>query len=236
MLVLIKPRASERRLLHSCLRWSGRALVAAGLILLGYVAVVRVQAKLYDSAAKQYVNSPSLEDATRQHPQHEMRRPESTLIEGEILGHMEIPRLGLSAAVLQGTASRTLRLGVGHVQGTAIPGTPGNSVIAGHRDTFFRALKNIHDGDEIELKTAGTSTRYVVDWARVVAPEDISVLNSTSESALTLVTCYPFYFIGASPKRFVVRAHKAPTAMLDRSQGELPARGAGPAMPLPGEM
>jgi sortase A len=236
MLVLIKPRASERRLLHLCLRWSGRALVATGVILVGYVAVVQIQAKLYDAAAKQYVSSPLLDSATRQHPQHEMHRPESTLIEGEILGQMEIPRLGLSAAVLQGTTSRTLRLGVGHVQGTAIPGTPGNSVIAGHRDTFFRALKNIHDYDEIELKTAGTSTRYVVDWARVVAPEDISVLGSTSESALTLVTCYPFYFIGASPKRFVVRAHKVPTAMLDRSQGELPARGAGPAMPLPGEM
>ncbi len=236
MLVLMKPRAGVRRRLHSWLRWSGRALFAAGLILLGYVALVLVQAKLYDSDAKHYVNSPLSDNQTRLNPQPEMRPPESMLIEGEILGHLDIPRLGVSVAVLQGTASRTLRLGVGHIQGTAMPGTPGNSAIAGHRDTFFRALKNIHDGDEIEVKTADTSTRYLVDWARVVAPEDISVLDSTSESALTLVTCYPFYFIGAAPKRFVVRAHKVPTATPELTQAELPVRGAGPAMPLPGGM
>lgn len=234
MPVVIKPRAGVRRQLHSWSRWSGRALVAAGLILLGYVALVLVQAKLYDSDAKQFVNRPLLDKEARLNPQPDMRPPEPTLIEGEILGHMEIPRLGVSAAILQGTAPRTLRLGVGHIHGTAIPGTPGNSAIAGHRDTFFRALQNIHDGDEIELKTANTSTRYLVVWARVVGPEDISVLDSTSESALTLVTCYPFYFIGAAPKRFVVRAHKAPAATPERAQAEIPGGGAGPVTPLPG--
>jgi len=189
------------------LRWGGRALLAAGFILLGYVALVLVQAKLYESDAKQYVTGPAPSSQPRPTPQ-----PEPALMEGDILGYMEIPRLGVSAAVLQGTASRTLRLGVGHMQGTAIPGAPGNSVIAGHRDTFFRALKDIHDGDEIELKTANISTRYLVDWVKVVAPEDISVLDSAGGSELTLVTCYPFYFIGAAPNRFVVRAHKVPTA------------------------
>lgn len=236
MPVVMKPRAVVRRRLHSWSPWSGRALVAAGLILLGYVALVLVQAKLYDSDAKQYVNRPLLNEEARLNPQPDMRPPESTLIEGEILGHMEIPRLGVSAAVLQGTASRTLRLGVGHIQGTAIPGTPGNSAIAGHRDTFFRALQDIHDGDEIELKTADTSTRYIVVWARVVGPEDTSVLDSTGESALTLVTCYPFYFIGAAPKRFVVRAYKAPRATPERTQAELGVRGAGSVTPLPGGM
>jgi sortase A len=236
MPVLMNNRAKVRKRPQSWLRWGGRALFAVGLILLGYVVFVLVQAKLYDADARRYVSNASLVSQARLHPQSEMRPPESTLIDGELLGHMEIPRLGVSAAVFQGTASRTLRLGVGHIRGTAIPGTPGNSAIAGHRDTFFRALKDIHDGDEIELKTADTSARYLVDWARVVAPGDTSVLDSTNESILTLVTCYPFYFIGASPKRFVVRAHKVPTAMLDRSQTDLPVRGVGPAMPLPGGM
>ena len=189
--VLPKPRAGAHRRSRSWLRWSGRALLAAGFILLGYVALVLVQAKLYESDARQYVTGPAPSSQARPTPQ-----PEPALMEGDILGYMEIPRLRVSAAVLQGTA---------------IPGAPGNSVLAGHRDTFFRALKDIHDGDEIELKTAETSTRYLVDWAKVVAPEDISVLDSAGGSELTLVTCYPFYFIGAAPKRFVVRAHKVPT-------------------------
>jgi LPXTG-site transpeptidase (sortase) family protein len=204
-------------------------LFAASLVLMGYVALVLVQAKLYNADAEQYVNSALLERHTRINLQSERPPLESALSEGEILGRMEIPRLGVSAAVLQGTASRTLRLGVGHIRGTAIPGTPGNSAIAGHRDTFFRALKDIRDGDEIELKTADTSTRYLVIWARVVAPGDTSVLDATNESVLTLVTCYPFYFIGASPRRFVVRARKVPTATLDSSQGGSPAGANGPA-------
>ena len=214
---LTKPRASVRKQPKSWLRWTGRALFAVGLLLIGYVALVLVQARLYDADAEQYVNRALLDSQARLHPNSEIRLPESKLIEGEILGRMEIPRLGVSAAVLQGTAARTLRLGVGHIQGTAIPGTSGNSAIAGHRDTFFRALKDIRNGDEIALKTAATSTRYLVDWTRVVAPGDTSVLDSTDESVLTLVTCYPFYFVGGASKRFVVRAHKVPTAMLEHT-------------------
>lgn len=211
MFLQIKRQGGTHRWFHPWLRWSGRFLFASGLALLGYVALVLVQAKLYEFDSLQYVNNPSLESRTRLNPRPAMRPPDVTPAEGEILGHMEIPRLGVSAAVLQGTASRTLRLGIGHILGTALPGTPGNSAIAGHRDTFFRSLKYIRGGDEIELRTAATSTRYLVDWARVVPPEDISVLNPTDDSALTLVTCYPFYFIGAAPKRFVVRAHQVPT-------------------------
>jgi len=127
-----------------------------------------------------------------------------------------------------------LRHGVGHIHGTAFPGAPGNSAIAGHRDTFFRVLKNVHEGDEIELKTANVSTRYRVDWAKVVPPEDDSVLDPTHESALTLVTCYPFYFVGAAPERFVVRAHRIPTAALDPTPAGSTVRGAGPATLLSG--
>ena len=114
----------------------------------------------------------------------------------------------MSVAVLQGTTSRILRLGAGHIEGTALPGEGGNSAIAGHRDTFFRELKGIRQNDEIQLQTPSGLFRYEVDWVKVVAPDDISVLAPSTESALTLVTCYPFYFFGAAPKRFVVHAQE----------------------------
>jgi sortase A len=111
-------------------------------------------------------------------------------------------------AVLQGTTSRTLRLGVGHIKGTAFPGEPGNIGIAGHRDTYFRALKDIRKDDEIQLETATGIARYEVDWIQITSPSDVGILAPTAESSLTLVTCYPFYYIGASPKRFIVHARR----------------------------
>jgi sortase A len=101
-----------------------------------------------------------------------------------------------------------LRLGAGHIESTPLPGEAGNSGIAGHRDTFFRELKDIQSNDEIQIQTATGLFRYEVDWVRVVTPDDISVLAPSTDSVLTLVTCYPFYFVGPAPKRFVVRAHK----------------------------
>ncbi len=105
----------------------------------------------------------------------------------------------MSVAVLQGAGSRTLRLGAGHIAGTPLPGEPGNSGIAGHRDTFFRELKDIRANDEIQLQTAHGILHYEVDWVKVVGPDDISVLAPATESMLTLVTCYPFYFVVRRP-------------------------------------
>ena len=111
--------------------------------------------------------------------------------------------------VVEGTNARTLRLGAGHIAGTPLPGEPGNSGIAGHRDTFFRELKDIRNHDEIQRQTASGLLRYQVDWAKIVGPNDSSVLEpSAAASTLTLVTCYPFYFVGPAPKRFVVHASK----------------------------
>jgi len=121
---------------------------------------------------------------------------------------MDIPRLGVSVAVLQGSKSRMLRLGAGHIEGTPLPGEAGNSGIAGHRNTFFRDLKDIWQKDEIQLQTATGLLHYEVEWVKLVVPDDISVLAPSTESVLTLVTCYPFYFVGPAPERFVVRAHK----------------------------
>jgi len=122
------------------------------------------------------------------------------------LAVLRIPKIHLEVAVLPGTDDRTLDRAVGHVANTAQPGADGNSGLAGHRDGFFRGLKDITPGDAIELETLLADDVYRVERMWVVSPEDISVLNPTSTSALTLITCYPFYFVGSAPQRFIVRA------------------------------
>ena len=122
------------------------------------------------------------------------------------LAVIRIPRIRLEAPVLPGTDDRTLDRGVGHIEDTAEPGTDGNSGLAGHRDGFFRGLKDISTGDAIELETLHGTEIYRVERTWVVDPEDISVLDPTSTRTLTLVTCYPFYYVGAAPRRFIVRA------------------------------
>jgi len=112
--------------------------------------------------------------------------------------------------ILEGTDARTLRRAVGHFPRTVLPGHQGNVAIAGHRDTFFRGLRNIQKDDEITLTTLSGTDRYRVDSTQVVNPEDMWVLEHSDSSILTLVTCYPFFFVGPAPQRFIVRAHKSP--------------------------
>jgi sortase A len=114
----------------------------------------------------------------------------------------------LSAIVLEGSDSRTLGLGVGRIPETAEPGESGNVVLSGHRDTFFRPLRGIRTGDRIAMVTRGGSYRYVVDWTAVVDPEDTATLKPTRDRSLTLVTCYPFRYVGSAPQRFIVRARQ----------------------------
>jgi sortase A len=185
------------------LRWIQRLLFITGTLLLGYVGFTLLETRLYQVSAKR-----SLENEIRDEKERPQAQSKPPVRKGDVLGRMDIPRLGMSVAVLQGTSSRVLRLGIGHIAGTPLPGEDGNIGIAGHRDTFFRGLKDIRKNDEIQLQTASGLSRYTVDWAKVVANDDQSVLAPSNESALTLVTCYPFYFVGPAPKRFVVRAHK----------------------------
>lgn len=128
--------------------------------------------------------------------------------EGALIGRIEIPRIGISSLVLQGVESQTLHRGVGHIPNTALPPSPGNVGLAGHRDTVFGGLKDIRQGDLITLDTLNGSFRYVVDWSRIVEPTDIIVLAASNRPELTLVTCYPFHYVGPAPQRFVVRAHR----------------------------
>ena len=122
------------------------------------------------------------------------------------LGVLRIPRLGLEAPLLGGTEEATLDRGLGHIEDTAPPGTDGNAGIAGHRDGFFRVLKDITAGDAIELQTLAGRETYRVERTWIVEPDDVSVLDPTPSRSLTLVTCYPFYFVGSAPQRFIVRA------------------------------
>jgi sortase A len=122
------------------------------------------------------------------------------------LAVLRIPRLGIEAPVIEGTSEFALNRGVGHIEDTPRPGADGNSGIAGHRDGFFRGLKDITAGDVLELETRTSVSRYRVEKTWIVNPDDVSVLDPTGTPAITLVTCYPFYFIGSAPRRFIVRA------------------------------
>jgi sortase A len=173
-----------------------------GILALSYVAFILISARIYQNNAMLI-----LDKQIQAEEQHQARQTTPTFKEGDVLGRIEIPRINVSVAVLQGTTSRTLRLGVGHIKGTALPGEPGNIGIAGHRDTYFRALKDIRKDDEIQLQTATGISKYIVDWIKITSPSDNEVLAPTNESSLTIVTCYPFYYIGAAPKRYIVHAH-----------------------------
>jgi len=210
MKLTTEPTIAPTRV-QNILRWSQRFLFVVGTIALGYVGFVLLDAELFQASAKRSLAN-QIERAKDLHEVQLQVQPEGqpkpAIKPGDVLGRLDVPRLGLSVAVLQGTSSRMLRLGTGHIPATPLPWEAGNSAIAGHRDTFFRGLKDIRKDDEIQFQTATGLSRYVVDWVKVVAPDDRSVLAPSTEAELTLVTCYPFYFVGPAPTRFVVRAHK----------------------------
>ena len=127
--------------------------------------------------------------------------------DGEI-GRVEIPRLDISVMVREGVDDSTLRNAVGHIPGTALPGQPGNAALAAHRDTYFRPLRNVRRGDRVYVTTTYGEYVYKVETTQIVKPDDISVLDAADYQELTLVTCFPFYYIGSAPKRFVVHARQ----------------------------
>ena len=134
------------------------------------------------------------------------------------LGILEISAIRLRVPVLEGTDELTLDRAVGHIPGTAPLGASGNIGIAGHRDGFFRGLKDIHVGEMIDVYTQGGRSRYAVDEIETVSPDDVSVLALRAKPSLTLVTCYPFYFVGSAPLRYIVHATVADTNQLKRSE------------------
>jgi len=137
-----------------------------------------------------------------------------------LIGRVEIPRLQLSAMVCEGAGNPTLRRAVGHVRGTALPGQPGNVALAGHRDTFFRSLRDLRLKDEIQVSTPNGNFKYEVESMRVVEPNNVEVLAPSSENVLTLITCYPFSYVGPAPKRFIARARQVPPRVAPLSNME----------------
>jgi sortase A len=128
------------------------------------------------------------------------------------IGILRIPKISVEVPILEGTDDLTLNRGVGHVAGTAHPGEQGNVAIAGHRDGFFRGLKDIAVGDQIEIATLQQSLTYTIDSITIVERTDLSVLQPRSRPSLTLITCYPFYFIGSAPQRYIVQATESGSA------------------------
>jgi sortase A len=221
---------------HSILIWCSRLLLVAGGLALAAFGVVYERAQLFQryllvhflkdtdvhgaswtfepSAAWFFSQSSSTAQAlsvtSAVRPSGATLPPAGAPPQPIPVGKINIPSVGLAAVVLEGDDAPTLRLGVGHIPGTAIPGTSGNVGLAGHRDTFFRPLRKIKVGDEIQFSTKAGTFVYRVASLRVVVPDAIEVLDSTKRPTLTLVTCYPFHYIGAAPKRFIVRAEMVP--------------------------
>jgi|SRR4051812_11304867 len=189
----------------STLRWVERALIAIGSGLALWCAMILLEARFHQTAA---APPPPITVTQTVLPGDAgaASAPSPAPAAGTWLGRLDAPSVKLSTVVLEGSDDGTLSRGSGHIEDTPFPGQPGNVGIAGHRDTTFRALRNIHVGDALEYKTADRLYRYRISKTMIVGPDDVYVLDPTPQPALTLVTCYPFEFIGHAPRRFIVRA------------------------------
>lgn len=180
-----------------------RILFVIAFVCLGYYGYVQAETFLYQRIENRELDA-VLASRSADVVNVPGRRPYPAA--GSTLGRITIDRLGVSAIVRAGSDARTLSLAVGHVPGTALPGAAGNVGLAGHRDTFFRRLRDIQSGDVITMATPEGVFRYLVERTLIVEPEDVWVLDPTAQPSLTLVTCYPFTFLGSAPQRFIVRA------------------------------
>jgi sortase A len=202
----LPPHATPRRR-PSIARWLELPLLVLGFLCLGYYAYASAETLLYQAYENRELES--ILESRSTHARVSGTAPRHELAPGERVGRIEIPRLRISAIIKAGSDARTLQLAVGHIPGTALPGERGNVGLAGHRDTFFRRLQNIRPDDEIRVTTPEHVFNYRVVRTDVVEPNDVWVLEPTDYSALTLVTCYPFTYVGSAPQRFIVRAQLA---------------------------
>ena len=204
------------------LRWLERGLLIVALICLGSWAYAWL-----DAGYAQYRENQAFDEALARHQTaaspartaasetdslegfHQQAGAQaSPLDEGDLVGRIEIPRVGVSSIVLEGVGHKTLRRGVGHIPDTELPEQHGNVGLAAHRDSFFSGLKDIRKNDIITFKTLEGTYEYRVQSTEIVMPEDTHVLADTGAPTLTLVTCYPFHYVGSAPKRFIVHAQR----------------------------
>ena len=191
-----------------------RLLFAVGLAALSWFAFGEIHAAREQAALSRELEA-ARQEAAKSTPSVSVavtpaRRPAPA--KRALVGRIEVARLGLSALAREGVDIRTLRGSAGHVPGTALPGEPGNAAFAAHRDTFFRPLAGIRKNDTVVVTTPDGVHHYRVFATRIVPPSDVSVLRSGQRSQLTLVTCYPFDYVGSAPQRFIVQAELLPPA------------------------
>jgi len=215
---LPRPTRAISSMRVDILRGACYFFLAIGLLALGYAGFV-----FADSHAYQALEMKKFKQAGR------LLEPRN-LVEGDVIGEIQVPRLRLNAMVVQGDSPASLRRAVGHLIKSALPGEWGNVALAGHRDTFFRPLRDIRLGDEIRFKTRERSFEYRVESIEVVAPTDIRVLKSSTGHDLTLLTCFPIYYIGPAPKRLVVRAREVDGTVREQfaRKNEVKGPGGGP--------
>lgn len=189
------------------LRLCQRTFLAVGLSTLGYCAVMSSVTVLFQHQARERLSQPR-GALTPGIPGWPSLRPLRAGRGFDLLGRIDIPRINLSAMVAEGATSRVLRVSVGHMPGTALPSQFGNVGLVAHRDSFFRRLGELEPGDMIRFTVPGNEYTYRVTFTDIVDPRETWVLQPSTGENLTLVTCYPFHFVGPAPKRFVVRARQ----------------------------
>jgi sortase A len=226
--IQVEPRQFLRlrgggRSLTKVLHKAEWVLLAAGLLLLGFYIAARIHGSVVQRAEllnfKEEIRNPSGVELI--HPLGTQTKPDFSLWSRKRiddyqhaltqyaespLAVLRISKVRLEVPVVRSTDELSLNVGVGHISGTVLPGEEGNIGIAGHRDGFFRVLKDVAPGDQIELQSPHRTDTYVIDRIVIVSTDDVSVLQPRLRPSVTLVTCYPFYFIGSAPKRYIVQA------------------------------
>lgn len=207
MNLLHRPRRGLCAAYTKLIRRTCYLLLTLGSAALGYVGYVSADSKAYQAAEKKKFTQAIVPQQPR------------VLREGEVIGEIRVARLGLDAIVVEGESANNLQRAVGHISNSALPGEWGNVALAGHRDTFFRPLREIRAGDEIRFRTAGETFEYRVESIEIVGAKDTKVLEPSSGRDLTLITCFPFSFVGRAPGRFVVRAREVARVIPGKSSG-----------------
>ena len=184
--------------------WIGSALLLGGAAVFGWFAWVCYEASAAQQRAREWLSRPPRIQIRAARP----GAPLATLHLGDVLGVLSVPRLHLSVMVREGDDARILSFGAGHIPGTALSPGDGNIAIAAHRDTFFRPLRAIRRDDVVTLRTPRGVSRFAVSDVEIVGPRDIGVLSPAPGRDLTLVTCYPFWYLGSAPRRFIVHARR----------------------------
>ena len=212
MIAYYSPAKRARSKRHTILRAAQHTFLICGVLAIGYATYVVADAHAYQAIEQSRFENPG---------KIQVHGPAA---DGDVIGEVEVPRLGLKVIFVQGDSPRILRRAVGHISETALPGERGNVVLTAHRDSFFRPLRHILTGDAIKIRTQSGEIVYQVESTEVVLPSDTQVLQPSSANTLTLVTCFPFYYVGPAPKRFIVHARQiGPTQPQSSGGSEQPS-------------